>query len=162
MVGPYDVPTGGIPLQEPLAGPAERVDAGAGDHDRAAGPGVLGRVHARDPRYPSYVALVAVFTSAMGLVVTADDLFVLLVGWEVMGACSYFLIGHHWELELARSGAVKAFLMTRLVDVGLLFGIFVAGNAADTYRISGVVAARSMEALPAATPPPPACCSCAV
>ena len=77
----------------------------------------------------------------MALVVTADDLFVLLVGWEVMGACSYYLISHHWELAEARAGAVKAFLMTRLGDVGLLFGIFVVGQAAGTYRISGVVEA---------------------
>jgi len=97
-----------------------------------------------DPRYPSYTAFVCLFTSAMALVVSADDLFVLLVGWEVMGVCSYFLIGHHWELEPARAGAVKAFVMTRLGDIGLLFGIFVAGAAAGTYRVSGVVdAARS-------------------
>lgn len=94
-----------------------------------------------DPRYPSYTALVGIFTSAMSLVVTADDLFVLLIGWEVMGACSYFLISHHWELEPARAGAVKAFVMTRLGDIGLLFGIFVIGQAAGTYRISGVVEA---------------------
>jgi NADH-quinone oxidoreductase subunit L len=75
----------------------------------------------------------------MCLVVLADDLFVLLVGWEVMGACSYFLISHHWELSEARSGAVKAFVMTRLGDVGLLFGIFAVGHAAGTYQISGVV-----------------------
>jgi NADH-quinone oxidoreductase subunit L len=96
-----------------------------------------------DPRYPSYAALVSLFTAAMCLVVTADDLFVLLVGWEVMGACSYLLIGHHWELEPARSGAVKAFLMTRLGDVGLLFGIFVVGSAAGSYRISTVLAAAA-------------------
>ncbi len=94
-----------------------------------------------DPRYPSYASFVCLFTSAMALVVTADDLFVLLVGWEVMGACSYFLIGHHWELEPARAGALKAFVMTRLGDIGLLFGIFVVGSAAGTYRISGVVEA---------------------
>jgi NADH-quinone oxidoreductase subunit L len=92
-----------------------------------------------DPRFPSYSAFVSIFTAAMALVVTADDLFVLLVGWEVMGVCSYVLIGHHWELEPARSGAVKAFLMTRLGDVGLLFGFFVLGGAAHTYRISGIV-----------------------
>jgi NADH-quinone oxidoreductase subunit L len=96
---------------------------------------------ARDPRYPSYTALVLLFTSAMSLVVAADDLFVLLVGWEVMGVCSYFLIAHYWEGQPARDGAVKAFLMTRLGDVGLLFGIFVIGQAAGTYRISGVLAA---------------------
>jgi NADH-quinone oxidoreductase subunit L len=96
-----------------------------------------------DPRYPSYAALVCLFTSAMSLVVSADDLFVLLVGWEVMGACSYFLISHHWELSEARDGAVKAFVMTRLGDVGLLIGIFVVGQAAGTYRISGVVDAAA-------------------
>jgi NADH-quinone oxidoreductase subunit L len=92
-----------------------------------------------DPRFPTYSAFVSIFTAAMALVVTADDLFVLLVGWEVMGVCSYILIGHHWELEPARSGAVKAFLMTRLGDVGMLFGFFVLGNAAGTYRISGIL-----------------------
>ena len=40
----------------------------------------------------------------MVTVVTADDLWVLLVGWELMGACSYFLIAHHWELADARAG----------------------------------------------------------
>ncbi|GAA5008199.1 NADH-quinone oxidoreductase subunit L [Actinopolymorpha pittospori] len=91
-----------------------------------------------DPRYPSYVAFVSLFTAAMLTVVTADDLFVLLVGWEVMGACSYFLIGHHWELREARDGAIKAFLATRLGDVGFVFGIFVLGLGAGTFSISGV------------------------
>ena len=57
-----------------------------------------------DPRYPSYAALVSLFTAAMLLVVVAGDLIVLLVGWEVMGICSYFLIGHHWELPEAPAG----------------------------------------------------------
>ncbi|MGH3488118.1 MAG: proton-conducting transporter membrane subunit, partial [Actinopolymorphaceae bacterium] len=91
-----------------------------------------------DPRYPSYVSLVSLFTAAMLVVVVADDLLVLLVGWEVMGVCSYFLIGHHWELADARDGAVKAFLVTRLGDIGFLFGIFVLGVAAGTFRISEI------------------------
>ncbi|MGH3506232.1 MAG: NADH-quinone oxidoreductase subunit 5 family protein, partial [Nocardioidaceae bacterium] len=142
VVGPYDVPTGGIPLE-----PSLRLDQlSVSMLVLATTVALLVQVYSvaylrGDPRYPSYVALVAVFTSAMGLVVAADDLFALLVGWEVMGACSYYLISHHWELEPARSGAVKAFLMTRLGDVGLLFGIFVAGDAAGTYRISGVIEA---------------------
>ncbi len=53
----------------------------------------------------------------------------LLVGWELMGACSYFLIAHHWELAEARAGAVKAFLMTRTADLGLLFAILAARRA---------------------------------
>jgi NADH-quinone oxidoreductase subunit L len=94
-----------------------------------------------DPRFPSYAALVSVFTGAMVTVVTADDLWVLLVGWELMGACSYFLIAHHWELADARAGAVKAFLVTRTADLGLLFAILVLGERFDSYRISTVMSA---------------------
>ena len=96
---------------------------------------------ADDRRYPSYAALVSVFTGAMSVVVTADDLWVLLVGWELMGACSYFLISHHWELPVARAGAVKAFLMTRTADLGLLFAIIVLGIRFDSYRISTIMSA---------------------
>ncbi len=92
-----------------------------------------------DPRYPSYAALVAIFTGAMTTVVVADDLWVLLVGWELMGACSYFLIAHHWELPEARAGAVKAFLMTRTADLGLLFAIFLIGHRFGSYQISAVM-----------------------
>ena len=92
-----------------------------------------------DPRYSSYAALVSLFSAAMLLVVLADDLLVLLVGWEVMGVCSYFLIGHHWEQEDARAGAVKAFVVTRLGDVGFLFGIFVLGTTVGTFSMDEVV-----------------------
>ncbi|HET6700144.1 MAG TPA: NADH-quinone oxidoreductase subunit L [Nocardioidaceae bacterium] len=94
---------------------------------------------AEDPRYPSYAALVLIFTGAMSLVVLADDLWLLLIGWELMGACSYFLIAHHWELPEARAGAVKAFLMTRLADLGLLFAIIALGQRFGSYRISTVL-----------------------
>jgi NADH-quinone oxidoreductase subunit L len=96
---------------------------------------------ADEVRYSSYAALVSLFTAAMLLVVVAGDLFVLLVGWEVMGICSYFLIGQYWERADARSAAVKAFLVTRLGDVGFLFGIFVLGVAAGSFRIDEVIAA---------------------
>jgi NADH-quinone oxidoreductase subunit L len=96
---------------------------------------------ATDPRYPSYAALVSVFTGSMATVVVADDLWVLLVGWELMGACSYFLIAHHWELAEARAGAVKAFLLTRTADLGLLFAIFLLGDRFGSYRISSILAA---------------------
>ncbi len=96
---------------------------------------------AQDLRYPSYAALVSLFTGAMTIVVMADDLWMLLVGWELMGACSYFLISHHWELPEARAGAVKAFLMTRTADLGLLFAIIVLGLRFDSYQISTIMAA---------------------
>ncbi|CAM5256442.1 NADH-quinone oxidoreductase subunit L [Streptomyces violaceorubidus] len=76
-----------------------------------------------DPRYPSYAALVSLFTSAMFLVVYSGDLMVLLVGWEVMGICSYFLVGHYWETPEARAASLKAFLVTKLGDVPFLIGL---------------------------------------
>jgi NADH-quinone oxidoreductase subunit L len=93
----------------------------------------IGYVH---ERVASYTALVTLFTAAMVTVVVSDNLFVLLIGWEVMGACSYLLIGHYWERRDARAGAMKAFLMTRFADVGFLFGIFVLGVGYHTFRIS--------------------------
>ncbi|MFF7990100.1 NADH-quinone oxidoreductase subunit L [Kitasatospora xanthocidica] len=95
----------------------------------------------KDPRYPSYAALVSLFTAAMFLVVYSGDLIVLLVGWEVMGLCSYFLIGHHWESADARSASLKAFLVTKLGDVPFLFGIFLLAADAGSFRIPDVLAA---------------------
>ncbi|MFF2657073.1 NADH-quinone oxidoreductase subunit L [Kitasatospora sp. NPDC058032] len=96
-----------------------------------------------DPRYPSYAALVSLFTAAMFLVVYSGDLVVLLVGWEVMGICSYFLIGHHWETEDARSASLKAFLVTKLGDVPFLFGIFLLGADTGSFRIEDVLRAAT-------------------
>ncbi|GAA1526319.1 NADH-quinone oxidoreductase subunit L [Actinomadura kijaniata] len=94
---------------------------------------------AKDPRYSSYAAFISLFTAAMLLVVYAGDLLLLYVGWEVMGVCSYFLIGHHWENRENSRAAVKAFLVTRLGDVGFLFGIFLLGIEAGSFRISDVL-----------------------
>ena len=93
-----------------------------------------------DPRYAPYAAQVSLFTGAMLLVVTSSDLILLLVGWEVMGACSYLLIGHDRRLPEAPRAAVKAFLVTRVGDVGFLLGIAILGVAAGTFQISGVLA----------------------
>jgi NADH-quinone oxidoreductase subunit L len=95
---------------------------------------------AKDPRYSSYAAFISLFTAAMLLVVYAGDLIVLYVGWEVMGVCSYFLIGHHWEDRANSRAAVKAFLVTRVGDVGFLIGVFVLGVGAGTFSIDGVLA----------------------
>ncbi|GAA2410053.1 NADH-quinone oxidoreductase subunit L [Streptomyces glaucosporus] len=92
-----------------------------------------------DPRYPSYAALVSLFTAAMLLVVYSDDLIVLLVGWEVMGICSYFLVGHYWETPAARAASLKAFLVTKLGDVPFVIGILALGSEAGTFRISTIV-----------------------
>ncbi|MGA5067038.1 NADH-quinone oxidoreductase subunit L [Streptomyces exfoliatus] len=94
-----------------------------------------------DPRYSSYAALVSLFTSAMLLVVYSGDLMVLLVGWEIMGICSYFLVGHYWETPEARAASLKAFLVTKLGDVPFLIGLFALAADAGTFRITGVLGA---------------------
>jgi NADH-quinone oxidoreductase subunit L len=99
---------------------------------------------AGDPRYSTYAAEISLFTAAMLLVVVSSDLFELLVGWEVMGLCSYLLVGHYWQTEGARAAAVKAFVTTRIGDTGFLFGIFVLGLGAGTFEIGGVLASRSI------------------
>ncbi|GAB3277193.1 NADH-quinone oxidoreductase subunit L [Actinocorallia lasiicapitis] len=93
-----------------------------------------------EPRYSSYASFVSLFTAAMLLVIFARDLLVMYVGWEVMGVCSYFLIGHHWEnLDNARA-AVKAFLVTRVGDAGFLLGVIVLGIGAGSFDIPTVLA----------------------
>ena len=100
----------------------------------------VGYLHS-DQRYPTYAAQVSLFTAAMMLVVVSGDLLALLVGWEVMGLCSYLLIGHYRDLPEAPGAAVKAFLVTRVGDIGFLLGVLLLGGAAGSFRISDVVAA---------------------
>ena len=141
-----DVPTGGPPIGVDL-----RVDGLAALVALAVTSVALAvQVYstaylAGDPRYSSYAALVSLFTAAMLLVVYADDLMVLLVGWEVMGVCSYFLIGHHWEQEGSRASAVKAFVVTRLGDVGFLFGIFLLATTVGSFSIDRVVTSAAAQ-----------------
>ncbi|QKW08550.1 NADH-quinone oxidoreductase subunit L [Streptomyces sp. NA04227] len=92
-----------------------------------------------DPRYPSYAAIVSLFTSAMLLVVYSGDLMVLLVGWEIMGICSYFLVGHYWETPEARAASLKAFLVTKLGDVPFLIGLFALATEAGSFRITRIL-----------------------
>ncbi|GAA3234448.1 NADH-quinone oxidoreductase subunit L [Actinocorallia longicatena] len=102
-----------------------------------------------EPRYSSYAAFVSLFTSAMLLVVFARDLLLLYVGWEIMGVCSYFLIGHHWEDRANTRAAIKAFLVTRVGDAGFLLGIIVLGVGAGGFDIPTVLA--NAESLPHTT-----------
>ncbi len=92
-------------------------------------------------RYPAYAATVSLFTAAMMTVVHANDLVLLLVGWEVMGACSYLLVGHHSERPAARAAAVKAFLVTRVGDLGVLLAVVLLLATAGTTSIPALLAA---------------------
>ncbi|MFI5426697.1 proton-conducting transporter membrane subunit [Aeromicrobium sp. UC242_57] len=108
----------------------------------AVGVGLLVQIYStaylgHHPRYRSYALIIIVFLVAMIAVVGTSNLWVLLVGWEVMGLCSYLLIGHEWETGEARAGAAKAFLITRIADLGLLLAILVIGQTYGTYDIIG-------------------------
>src|SRR6266487_328805 len=85
------------------------------------------------------VTTISLFTAGMLIVVVADNLLMLLVGWEIMGICSYFLIGHYWEDHANSRAAIKAFLTTRVGDLGFMAGIFVLFWAARSFEIPRIV-----------------------
>lgn len=91
-------------------------------------------------RFRAYAAEVSLFTASMMLVVHADDLVLLMLGWEGMGICSYLLIGHHSERATARAAAVKAFIVTRVGDLGVLVAIVVLLLGAGTTSIRTLLA----------------------
>jgi NADH-quinone oxidoreductase subunit L len=93
-----------------------------------------------DDRYPVFAATVSLFTSAMLLVVHSGDLVLTVIGWEVMGWCSFLLIGHWSRRHSARRAAHKAFLVTRLADIGFLLGVIGLAAGARTTSLEHVVA----------------------
>jgi NADH-quinone oxidoreductase subunit L len=93
-----------------------------------------------DDRYPRFAATVSLFTAAMLLVVVSADLVLTVVGWEVMGWCSYLLIGHWSRRPSARRAAHKAFLVTRVADIGFVLGIIGLAAGAHSTNLQLVVA----------------------
>ena len=90
---------------------------------------------AHDDRYDVFAATTSLFLAGMLLVVQSADLLLTLVGWEVMGWCSYLLIGHWSRRESARRAALKAFIVTRVADVGFVLGVVIlaAGPSSTAY-----------------------------
>jgi NADH-quinone oxidoreductase subunit L len=76
-----------------------------------------------DRRYTHFFAALSLFTASMLLLVVSDNTLQLLVGWELVGLCSFMLIGHWWEEGANSAAAIKAFLTTRTGDIGLLTGV---------------------------------------
>nr|WP_281496735.1 proton-conducting transporter membrane subunit [Ornithinimicrobium sp. F0845] len=92
-----------------------------------------------DPRYRQFSATVSVFTAAMLLVVLSNDVLLTLIGWEVMGWCSFLLIGHLSAKDSANRAATKALLVTRLADVGFVLGLVALAAGAGTTAIDGII-----------------------
>ena len=91
-----------------------------------------------DRRFTHYFALLNLFTASMLLLVVADNTIELLVAWELVGFCSFALIGHWWEEKPNSDAAVKAFLTTRVGDIGLMIGIIVLFFAAGSFDITTI------------------------
>ena len=79
---------------------------------------------ADDPHRPRFFAYLSLFTFAMLMLVTADNLVQMFFGWEGVGLASYLLIGFWYEKDSARAAAIKAFIVNRIGDFGFALGIF--------------------------------------
>ena len=94
-----------------------------------------------EPRYWWYFAMLQLFVASMLLLVVADNLLLLYISWELVGLSSFVLIGHYWERRSAVEAAKKAFITTRVGDVGLLIGIILLWEATGTFNILEIIEA---------------------
>ncbi|MEL7433471.1 MAG: proton-conducting transporter membrane subunit, partial [Chloroflexota bacterium] len=93
---------------------------------------------AHDARQARFFALISLFAGAMFTLVIADNLLMLFIGWEVMGFCSYSLIGFWYEKRSAYNAAIKAFTVTRVADVVMLLGIVYLWSVAGTLNFRDI------------------------
>src|SRR5205823_205690 len=77
-----------------------------------------------DPYRPRFFAYLSLFTFAMLMLVTSDNLVQLFFGWEGVGLMSYLLIGYWYHKPEANAAAIKAFVVNRIGDFGFALGIF--------------------------------------
>ena len=120
----------------------------AGDHDHAGLPphgatvtDELGHKHtvlSVEPMYSRFFAFIGLFAFGMYTLVVSDNLLTLFVGWEIMGLCSYLLIGFWYAKPSARNAGIKAFMTTRIGDVFMLLGI------AFLYSVTGTLSFREI------------------
>lgn len=92
-----------------------------------------------EARYYWFFALLQLFVASMLLLVMADNLLLVYISWELVGVCSFLLIGFYWEKRSATEAAKKAFITTRIGDVGLLIGIILLFKATGTFNITEII-----------------------
>ena len=121
---------------------------------------------AGDRRYTHFFAFMSLFSASMLLLVVSENTLQLLVAWELVGVCSFVLIGHWWEERDNSDAALKAFLTNRVGDMGLIVGVtvlFFAVGAArpDTFGSFSIVETNALASsgmLPHTTLLIAACC----
>jgi len=98
----------------------------------------LGYMH-NDAREGWYFAVLSLFTSAMLVLVLSSDMLLTFAMWELMGLCSYLLIGFWYELEGPRKASQKAFLTTRVGDLGFLVALFVIYSNVGSFELAAAL-----------------------
>ena len=96
---------------------------------------------AEDPSQPRFFAYLSLFSFAMLMLVTADNLVQMFFGWEGVGLASYLLIGFWYEKPSAQAAAIKAFVVNRVGDFGFSLGIFGTFLVFGTVSIPAILAA---------------------
>lgn len=91
-----------------------------------------------DNSFGWYFALHSLFAAAMLTLVLSDNLLLLYMAWELVGVCSYLLIGFWYERRSAAEAAKKAFVTTRIGDIGLLIGILLLYKVTGTFNIEKI------------------------
>lgn len=94
-----------------------------------------------DPDQPRFFAYLSLFTFAMLMLVTADNLIQMFFGWEGVGLASYLLIGFWFKKPSAQAAAIKAFVVNRVGDLGFMLGIFGTYLVFDTVSIPAILQA---------------------
>ena len=100
----------------------------------------IGYMH-EDPSRPRFFAYLSLFTFAMLMLVTADNLVQMFFGWEGVGLASYLLIGFWYEKPSACAAAIKAFVVNRVGDFGFALGIFLVFQLTQSLTFNEVFAA---------------------
>ncbi len=90
-------------------------------------------------RYTFFFTSLTLFAGSMLVLVSSPTLIQILIGWELVGVCSYLLIGHYWEKKGNSSAAMKAFITNKIADVGLMIGIIILALNTGTLRISEIL-----------------------
>jgi len=101
----------------------------------------MGYMHG-EKRYSWYYAAISLFTAAMFGLVLADNFILFYSCWELMGLCSYLLIGYWYEKPEAAAAAKKAFIVTRVGDIGLLVGIIMLYLKTGSFDFNTVFASN--------------------
>jgi NADH-quinone oxidoreductase subunit L len=96
----------------------------------------MGYMHG-DPRYPRFFAYLSLFSFSMLFLVVSDNLLGIYIGWELVGLCSYLLIGFWFEKNSAADACKKAFLTTRVGDVGMFIGMMMLFTKFKTLSLYG-------------------------